>query len=185
MSAHRLRSGLCCARSGRTLDPKGFDMTSGPEENAYERRIEQLRGELAQKQQFTMMVVHEMRNLLAPLANGVQLLEHDDSAASIEARPLIARQLSQMRRLVDDLLDIGCVEQGRMRLSVSPFDLSEVIEGAIEVAHPAIVAQEHHLMFAPKPPGAVVIEGDRYRLIQVMSNLLINAAKFTPKGGDI
>src|ERR1700744_3118005 len=109
MSAHRLRSGLCCARSGRTLDPKGFDMTSGPEENAYERRIEQLLGELAQKQQFTMMVVHEMRNLIAPLADGVQLLEHDGSAASIEARPLIARQLSQMRRLVDDLLDIGCV----------------------------------------------------------------------------
>jgi signal transduction histidine kinase len=124
-----------------------------------------------------------MRNLLTPL--GVLLLTNAGSQATIEVRPLIARQLSQMRRLVDDLLDIGCVEQGQLSLLMTSLDLSEVIEAAIEVARPVIAAQEHRLMLAPHAPGAVVIEGDRGRLTQAMSNLLINAAKFTPKGGDI
>ncbi len=159
-------------------------MTIAPGESECELWIERLRGELARKRQFTMMVAHEIRNLLAPLATGVQLLARDDSAMTMHVTPVIARQLAQLRRLVDDLLDVACSEQGRMSLDVAPLDLREVIGAAIEVAQPAIAAQEHHLTLSPDPPAAIV-DGDRCRLTQVLSNLLINAAKFTPKGGDI
>ncbi len=160
-------------------------MMVGPDDSAYALSIEQMRGELAHKQQFTMMVAHEMRNLLAPLLYEVQLLTRDDTAPSaIYLRPVIGRQLAQMGRLVDDLLDVACSEHGQLSLRIASLDLREVIAAAIEVAQPAIAAQKHHLTLAPEPPS-VVIDGDRYRLTQVLSNLLINAAKFTPQGGEI
>jgi signal transduction histidine kinase len=160
-------------------------MMATREENTHERRAEQLRDELARKQQFTLMVAHEMRNLLAPLAYGVQLLARDNPAATIRVRPVLGHQIAQMRRLVDDLLDIVCTEQGRMSLRIASIDLREVIAAAIAVAQPAITTQDHHLTLMPDPPPATVVNGDRCRLIQVLSNLLINAAKFTPEGGDI
>jgi signal transduction histidine kinase len=141
--------------------------------------------ESARRQQFMLMVAHEMRNLLAPLTSGVELLATADRAATIRARPMMARQVAQMRRLVDDLLDIASSEQGRMSLCVAPVDLRDVIMAAIDIAQPAITAREHRLTFAPAVSDPAVIVGDQGRLTQVLSNLLINAAKFTPRQGAI
>lgn len=144
---------------------------------------EQLLGELARKTQFVMMVAHDMRNVLAPLANGVRLLVREES--TIQVRPMLERQVIQLARLVDDLLDIASSEQGRMQLSVHPLDLHDVIDAAVEVALPSITAHDHHLTLAPVCPDPALVEGDRWRLTQALSNLLLNAAKYTPQGGDI
>ncbi len=147
--------------------------------------IEELREEIARRQQFTMMVAHEMRNLLAPLTTGVELLAFGDTAATIRARPVIARQVAQMTRLVEDLLDIAGGEQGRMSLCVASVDLRDVITAAVDIAQPAISAREHSLTLVPAISNPAVIDGDQVRLTQVVSNLLINAAKFTPRRGAI
>jgi signal transduction histidine kinase len=147
--------------------------------------IEELREEIARRQQFTMMVAHEMRNLLAPLTTGVELLASADTTATIRARPVIARQVAQMTRLVDDLLDIAGGEQGRLSLCVASLDLRDVITAAIDIAQPELSAREHSLTLLPANPNSAVIDGDQCRLTQVVSNLLINAAKFTPRGGAI
>ena len=145
----------------------------------------QLRVELTRRQQHTMMVAHEMRNLLAPLTYQVELLTHTDNAASVVARPVIARQVAQMRRLVDDLVDITCADQGRMSLRTTSVDLRDIIAAAIDVARPSIAAREQHLMLADHAAGSAIVDGDPCRLTQVLSNVLINAAKFTPKSGHI
>jgi signal transduction histidine kinase len=147
--------------------------------------IEELREEIAQRQQFMMMVAHEMRNLLAPLTCGVELLASADTAATIRVRPAMARQVAQMTRLVDDLLDIASSEQGRLSLCVASVDLRDVIAAAIDIAQPTIAARQHCVTLTPSTGSPAVIEGDQCRLTQVLSNLLINAAKFTPKCGDI
>jgi signal transduction histidine kinase len=155
------------------------------EQDAYIARIEELHGELVQKQEFTMMVAHEMRNLLAPLSYEVQILAREERPTAARLRPAISRQLVQMRRLVDDLLDIACSEHGGVRLHMECVDLHEVIAAAAEVARPALAAKEHHLDLLPQPLLTAVVEGDGDRLTQVLSNIFINAAKFTPHGGRI
>ena len=147
--------------------------------------IEELREEIARRQQFTMMVAHEMRNLLAPLTSEVELLASADTAATFRVRPAIARQVAQMTRLVDDLVDLASSEQGRMSLRIASLDLRDVITAAIDIAQPTIAARGHRLTLAPTQPDPAVIDGDHGRLTQVLSNLLINAAKFTPNCGDI
>jgi signal transduction histidine kinase len=160
-------------------------MMSVSEGNSHTLPVDQLRRELARRQQFIMMVAHEMRNLLAPVAYAVEALVRVDTATSIRLQLTIVRQVAQMKRLVDDLLDLAASEQGCLSLCTGSLDLREVILGAIDVAQPAIEAREHHLTLAPNPPVTAIIEGDQGRLTQVLSNLLINAAKFTPIGGDI
>jgi signal transduction histidine kinase len=160
-------------------------MMISAQENAHSLAAAQLRVELARRQQLTMMVAHEMRNLLAPLAYGIELLARADSAATIVARPVIARQVAQMRRLVDDLLDVTCADQGRMSLRIASVDLREIVAAAIDVARPTIATREQHLTLADLTTGSSIIDGDPCRLTQVLSNLLINAAKFTPKCGHI
>lgn len=147
--------------------------------------IEELREDLAHRQRFMLMVAHEMRNLLVPLTCGVELLASADESIASRVRPAMSRQVSQLRRLVEDLLDLGGSEQGLMRLCVASVDLREVVTAAIDVARPAIEAREHRLTLSPNPPDPAVIDGDHCRLTQALSNLLINAAKFTPPCGDI
>jgi signal transduction histidine kinase len=147
--------------------------------------IEELPAELERRQQFMMMVAHEMRNLLAPLTCGVELLASADAKAAISVRPMMARQVAQMTRLVDDLLDVAGSAPGRMSLYIASVDLYEVIAAAIEIAQPAIAARQHRLSLALDPPGPAIVHGDQCRLTQIVSNLLLNAAKFTSNRGDI
>ena len=132
-----------------------------------------------------LVVAHEMRNLLAPLAYAVEVIARGDVAATIRVQTVIARQVAQLRRLIDDLLDVASSSRGRLSLCIASVDLREVIAEAIDIAQPAIAARQQHLTLWSQSTVPTVVDGDQCRLIQVLSNLLLNAAKFTPQGGDI
>lgn len=151
-----------------------------------DRLIAELRSSLRRKEQFLMVVAHEMRNPLAPIANALELLARrsDDPAIVATARALIARQVAQLGRLVNDLLELARYEHGQMDLRRNPVDLANVVAAAVETAQPIITARDHQLT-TTTDPGATIVDGDEGRLTQVLVNLLINAAKFTDEGGRI
>jgi PAS domain S-box-containing protein len=137
------------------------------------------------KDEFLATLAHELRNPLAPIRTGLQALGRsggDDSAAGIRA--IMERQLAQMVRLIDDLLDVSRISSGKVVLQRCRVDLRAIAELAIEASLPFIVAG-HHEFKADLPDGPVWVDGDASRLSQVMINLLNNAAKYTAEGGKI
>jgi signal transduction histidine kinase len=139
-----------------------------------------------QKNRFLSMLAHELRNPLAPIQSAVDLMrlsKVEDRDVEV-ARDVIARQVTHLVRLVDDLLDISRITLGKIRLSLEPIDAQQVIPSAIEISRPLIDERGHKLSVS-LPPGRLPIQGDRARLAQVLSNLLNNAAKYTPRGGSI
>lgn len=150
------------------------------------RRIDTLEAEQQQLTQFLAVLGHELRNPLAPIANAVQLLrmEETDNPRLASARDILVRQVSQLRRLVDDLLDVGRIASGRVHMERLPVRLQAVVEQALEASAPHVQAGRHELVLdlADTP---LWVRGDHARLVQVASNLLHNAAKFTPPGGRI
>jgi signal transduction histidine kinase len=139
-----------------------------------------------QKNRFLSMLAHELRNPLAPIQSAVDLMrltriENQDVAT---ARDVIARQVRHLVRLVDDLLDISRITLGKVRLNLEQIDATQVVPAAIEISRPLIDQREHELTVRVAP-GPLPIAGDRARLAQVLSNLLNNAAKYTPPGGSI
>jgi signal transduction histidine kinase len=151
-----------------------------------QRLIEGLRRCLRRKDEFLAAVAHEMRNPLAPIVNALHTLERhgDDPILAVKARTLIARQVTLLSRLVEDLLDLARLGHGQLALRSAPVDLREVLEKSLETAQPAISAREHNLK-SFVPTQAVIVPGDAARLVQILVNLLINAAKFTDRGGSI
>ncbi len=139
-----------------------------------------------QKNRFLSMLAHELRNPLAPIQSAVDLMrlsklqDHDLTAA----RDVIARQVTHLVRLVDDLLDVSRITLGKIRLNLEPIDAAEVVPAALEISRP-IIDELGHKLSVLVPPGRLPIAGDRARLAQVLSNLLNNAAKYTPRGGSI
>jgi PAS domain S-box-containing protein len=137
------------------------------------------------KDVFLATLAHELRNPLAPARYALRLLRPDVPAeTAAEARRIIERQLAQMARLIDDLLDISRITRGVLELRLEPLDLRDVIESAIETARPAIDAARHRLTVAPMPEP-LPVRGDATRLAQAIGNLLNNAAKYTDAGGRI
>lgn len=138
------------------------------------------------KDEFLAMLGHELRNPLAPIASAVEilLLTPEEIGRVTWAAGVIGRQIHQLRRLVDDLLDVARIMNGRMALSLGWVDLRDVIGQAIERAQPLIEQRQHTLVFL-RPPEPCVVEGDLVRLVQVVANLLDNAAKYTPPRGSI
>ena len=138
------------------------------------------------KDQFLATLAHELRNPLAPLRNGLAILSRTDSgsAAGVRARELMERQLAHLVRLVDDLLDVSRVSQGKVAMKKTVTSLQAVVDQALETARPLIDAAGHHLQVA-LPPEPLLLEVDATRIAQVLSNLLNNAAKYTPPGGHI
>jgi signal transduction histidine kinase/DNA-binding response OmpR family regulator len=138
------------------------------------------------KNEFLSMLAHELRNPLAPIRNAVQILKH--SKAREEefewARDIIDRQLLQLVRLVDDLLDVSRITRGKIILQLEPLDAAAVVARAVETSRPFLDARGQFLT-VEMPQETVHIRGDETRLAQVLSNLLNNAAKFTPEGGKI
>lgn len=150
------------------------------------KRIEAL--ELAEQRmnEFLAMLSHELRNPLAPLRSALSVMNMApaDDPVQAQSRQVIERQVSLMSRLVDDLMDVSRVTAGTIKLQREPVDLIEVIEQAIEVSLPLIEKRAHTLV-RNLPAAPVVVEGDRVRLMQVFSNLLNNAAQYTPAAGRI
>jgi PAS domain S-box-containing protein len=138
------------------------------------------------KDQFIALLAHELRNPLAPLRNGLQVMRLAGSDANVvaQARGMMERQLGHMVRLIDDLLDISRISQNKMELRRSRVLLTDVVSSAVETARPAIEAAGHKLTIA-LPPEPVHLDADLTRLGQVFSNLLTNSAKYTTRGGRI
>jgi len=138
------------------------------------------------KDEFIATLAHELRNPLAPMLNAIQLLQLDGEVdvTRQRAKDIIERQVHQMARLIDDLLDISRITLGKLALRREPVELSAVVDEAIELARPHITGAEHCLKLA-QPSQPVWLSGDATRLAQVLSNLLINAAKYTPPHGHI
>ncbi len=155
---------------------------------AYERLrlIRQLREADRRKDEFLATLAHELRNPLAPLRNGLQLLRlaGDDRAAAEQAQGMMERQLRQMVRLIDDLLDVSRITRGKLQLRRERVELASVVQSAVEGSRPLIDASAHRLAVA-LPPEPVWLDADPTRLAQVFANLLTNAAKYTDRGGDI
>ena len=146
---------------------------------------DELREADRKKDEFLALLAHELRNPLAPLRNGLQVLRMaDQEAARASVREMMERQLSHMVRLIDDLLDVSRLSQNKLRLQKSRVLLAEAIGSAVESARPAIDAANQKLSIS-LPAEPVYLEGDLTRLAQVFSNLLTNSAKYTKPGGRI
>ncbi|MBS1722255.1 MAG: PAS domain S-box protein [Armatimonadetes bacterium] len=147
---------------------------------------EALREADKRKDEFLATLAHELRNPLAPIRYAVDLMKSSGEIPEQMAwiRDVIDRQVSQMGRLLDDLLDVGRVTQNRLQLRRETLQLGEVVESALEGTRPLMEANQHALVIdLPKEP--ILIEGDKTRLAQVFLNLLNNAAKYTEAKGRI
>jgi len=138
------------------------------------------------KDEFLATLAHELRNPLAPLRTALEILRThpDDGAPSRSAREIMNRQLLQLVRLVDDLLDVSRITTGKLRLRPEPAELGAIVQMALDAARPSVEQSGAQLkVFLPEGPVELCVDGTR--LAQVLQNLLHNAAKFTPRGGEI
>ncbi len=136
------------------------------------------------KDEFLAMLAHELRNPLAPIRNGVEIMKSADADIRERARRMIGRQVEHMARLVDDLLEVSRITQGKIELRRERVDLQSVIEQALQIARPLVSAREHALVVdVPNAPIPVLV--DVTRMTQVVANLVNNAAKYTNPRGTI
>jgi len=144
-----------------------------------------LREQDRRKDEFLATLAHELRNPLAPMKYAVAMMRlAPDPAAQERARDVIDRQVSQMARLIDDLLDLSRINRGLIQLQREPAHLRTLMERAVETARPAIEGARHQLEVA-WPDADLTLDADPARVVQVIGNLLNNAAKYTPDGGHI
>jgi PAS domain S-box-containing protein len=153
---------------------------------AEEERAARLAAEQANqaKDEFLAMLGHELRNPLAPIVTALQLMRLRGDVGSAKEQQVIERQVNHVMRLVDDLLDVSRIARGKVELRLRLLDLRDVVARAIELASPLIEQRQHRLV-VDLSPGAVTVDGDEARLVQVFGNLLTNAARYTPAGGEI
>jgi two-component system, sensor histidine kinase len=138
------------------------------------------------KDEFLATLAHELRNPLAPIRHAAKLLESKslDEVQQKWVRDVIARQVRRMALLLDDLLDVSRITQGRLELKIETVSLESVIEAAVEIARPLIEAERHHLK-VELPSAPVLLNVDPLRISQSLANLLTNSAKYTDAGGEI
>jgi len=138
------------------------------------------------KDEFLATLAHELRNPLAPIRNGLQVMRMSPagSPAVVKAREMMERQLGHMVRLVDDLMDVSRINSGKVELKREKLQIRALLDHAIEVSRPLVEAGGHTLTVKVSDEP-VWVDGDLTRLAQVVSNLLNNAAKYTPNGGHI
>lgn len=145
-----------------------------------------LRAADRRKEEFIAMLAHELRNPLAPLRTGLELLalSGEDPAEVKQVSAMMGRQVDYLTRLVDDLLDVSRISRGKIKLHTELVDLCEVVGAAVEMAGPGRGGGARRLARS-LPSRPLLVEGDRVRLTQVIGNLLTNAVKFTAENGQI
>ena len=155
-------------------------------ETALQEHARALAEAARQKDEFLAMLSHELRNPLAPIRTALGLLRRTEPQDEISAtaHDVIDRQVTHMTRLLDDLLDVARITSGRINLNLQDVDLREIVKDATESVGNLLTARRHTLLTSV-PPGPVAIRGDVTRLVQVVVNLLNNAAKYTNEGGTI
>jgi signal transduction histidine kinase len=138
------------------------------------------------KDEFLAMLGHELRNPLAPIGAAAELLQMAklDEARVHQTSQIISRQVDHMTHLIDDLLDVSRVTQGMVKLDPVPLDVRFIVSEAVEQVTPLIQSRRHHFALHMQP-ATTIVKGDKKRLVQVLTNLLNNAAKYTNEGGSI
>jgi PAS domain S-box-containing protein len=138
------------------------------------------------KDEFLATLAHELRNPLAPIRNGLEVLRlaGDDPAAVLEARAMMTRQVSHLVRLIDDLMDVSRITRGKIELRRERMDLAAAVHSAVEISRPHVVSGRHELTVT-LPDRPVRVLADPARLAQALANLLNNATKYTEPGGRI
>lgn len=201
IAAHVLRSGEPIREEGpfvslgRILEVRAFRVEDGTNRRvaamitdvtSRRKTEEALRKADREKTEFLAVLSHELRNPLAPLRTGVDLLKsvRADPGLLDTLRPMMERQLAHLVRLVDDLLDISRISRGKVELQCAEMDLVTPVEAAIEQTKPLIAAHRHNLI-VQRSSTSLPIRGDLERLTQVVSNLLNNAANYSEPGGTI
>ncbi|HMA08453.1 MAG TPA: PAS domain-containing sensor histidine kinase, partial [Ramlibacter sp.] len=150
------------------------------------RRLEDLERSSRRMNEFLATLAHELRNPLAPVRNALTLMQLEPmlSPTLRNSRDIIDRQISHLTRLVDDLLDVGRLNTGKVQLRREPVRMEELVSRSVETVRPVLEARSHQLSVS-MPEQPVWVHGDPTRIAQILQNLLINAAKYTPDGGRI
>ncbi|HWB75295.1 MAG TPA: ATP-binding protein [Nannocystaceae bacterium] len=153
-------------------------------ESLEEARRDRERAEAASsaKDQFLAMLGHELRNPLSPILTALELMRLRLGQTVWKERTIIERQVKHMVHLVDDLLDVSRITQGKLSLRLQPLQISDVVAKAVEMASPLLEERRHRLVTTIERNG-LLVDGDEHRLAQVVHNLLMNAAKYTEPGG--
>jgi PAS domain S-box-containing protein len=136
------------------------------------------------KDEFLAMLGHELRNPLSPILTALQLMKLRGEAGTERERTVIERQVVHLSRLVEDLLDVARIARGGVELKTEIVEMAEVVAKAIEIASP-LIEQRRQKLTVDVPRSGLRVDGDPLRLSQVVSNLLTNAAKYTPSDGEI
>ncbi len=155
------------------------------EKQAYSMLIE-LKEADRRKDEFLAILAHELRSPLAPLHNMLEIVKRSDGSRDIlrQAQETMERQLAQMVRLVDDLLDVSRITRNKLELRKEHAELASVLQHAVETCRPLAESLKHEIVVT-LPPDAIYVNGDQGRLAQVFGNLLNNACKYTDPGGHI
>jgi signal transduction histidine kinase len=168
----------------RTLERANAQLISEVAERKHAESL--LKDEARRKDEFISILGHELRNPLAAMQSGIELLCNagPNETRLPWARDLLQRQLRHLKRLIDDLLDVSRITSGRVQLQREILDLKSVIEHSMDAARP-LIAERNHDFRAELPSEPMYMDGDSVRLTQVFGNLLTNAAKYTEPGGRI
>ncbi|UGQ49211.1 hybrid sensor histidine kinase/response regulator [Massilia endophytica] len=195
-TANRIASGSLDTRTGMRYENEEIsDLARSLDEMAQALQKKELERDAAaaslqaadkRKDEFLAMLAHELRNPLAPISSGAQVLKmaHADNPSVARTAEIISRQVEHMTRLIDDLLDVSRVTRGLVKLNRTPLDLRSVVEDAVEQAYPLFKSKRQQLALN-LPAEPMGVRADHKRMVQVVANLLNNAAKYTPENGHI
>ncbi|MCB0324878.1 MAG: response regulator [Bdellovibrionales bacterium] len=168
---------------GRLPDGKRLYVCMANDISAFRRAEADLREADQRKDQFLAMLAHELRNPLASIMSGLELLRHSDRHDPEEIRSLMYSEAAHLRRILDDLLDVSRITGGKIKLQLERLSLDEVLRGALRALDDLLRTAQHRVTV--EVPDNIEVIGDCTRLLQVFVNLLSNSAKYTDPGGTI